>query len=362
MTEWVADDSLILVKAPARRPTQSDIAALAKVHRTTVSLALQNYPYIAKKTREKILRIARKLGYKPDPMLSALVAYRSQKRTPSYQGTLAWLVNKTVPFAWKEVPIFLQYYEGARQRSLVYGYSLEIFEFQNKGVTPERLAHILRSRNIRGILLCPQPHSHTELNFPWDDFSLITFGFSLVKPQLHAVAATQYRSVLQVVRRLRQLGHRRIGCMVSHDDRADHNYMAGYLAEMFYQDNRLPIPPLHSAHYSIPEMKRWFARYRPTALIGAPNLLDKAREANFPVSEIALTCPFLSEKDGPLSGICENSFHIGEIAVDQVVAMIHRGERGIPEVPQRTLVEGEWCEGKTLRPPSEKLARRSRKT
>ncbi len=336
---------------PARRPTQNDIAVRAGVHRTTVSLALQNYPYIAKKTRDKILRIARELGYAPDPMLSALVAYRSQKRAPSYQGTLAWLVNKTFPlFSWKETPIFRQYYEGACQKALAYGYNLEVFEFYTKGVTTQRLAHILSARNVRGILLCPQPQPRTEIDFPWEDFSLVTFGFSLLRPQLHTIAATQYRSALQVVRKLREFGHQRIGCMVQHDDRADHNYVAGYLSEMFFRDHQLPIPPLHPANYSIPEMKRWFRRYRPTALIGAPNLIELAHKAGFPVREISLACPFLSDKTGPLSGVCENSFHIGEIAVDQIVAMIHRGERGVPAVPQRTLVEGEWYEGETIRP------------
>jgi hypothetical protein len=27
---------------------------------------------------------------------------------------------------------------------------------------------------------------------------------------------------------------------------------------------------------------------------------------------------------------------------------LHRNERGIPEIPYRLMVEGSWCEGKTL--------------
>jgi hypothetical protein len=36
------------------------------------------------------------------------------------------------------------------------------------------------------------------------------------------------------------------------------------------------------------------------------------------------------------------------MAVDLLVDMMHRNERGIPPIPYRLMVEGSWCEGKTL--------------
>ena len=88
----------------ATRATQRDIARKAGVGRTTVSLALKHHPKIPAGTRERILGIAAKLGYAPDPMLSALSAYRSSQREKVFQGTLAWLVNAVEGFDWKRGP------------------------------------------------------------------------------------------------------------------------------------------------------------------------------------------------------------------------------------------------------------------
>ena len=43
---------------------------------------------------------------------------------------------------------------------------------------------------------------------------------------------------------------------------------------------------------------------------------------------------------------------MGAAAADFLVAMLHRNERGIPELPHTILVEGTWIDGKTLSPRS----------
>ena len=55
-----------------RRVTQLDVAREAGVHRSTVSLAFRNHPSIPAETRERVMRVAKKLGYTIDPMLAAL--------------------------------------------------------------------------------------------------------------------------------------------------------------------------------------------------------------------------------------------------------------------------------------------------
>ncbi len=76
-----------------RRVSQKNVAEVAGFHVTTVSLALKNSPRLPPETREKIQRVARELGYQPDPMLSALTIYRRKVHKPYFQGTLAWLDN-----------------------------------------------------------------------------------------------------------------------------------------------------------------------------------------------------------------------------------------------------------------------------
>ena len=62
---------------PFPRITMKDVALKIGVHTTTVSLALRNSPQLPLATRERIQTVARKMGYRQDPMLTALVAYRA---------------------------------------------------------------------------------------------------------------------------------------------------------------------------------------------------------------------------------------------------------------------------------------------
>ncbi|AHF90820.1 LacI family transcriptional regulator [Opitutaceae bacterium TAV5] len=351
----------------SRRVTQRDIAERAKVHRATVSLALRDLPCIPAATRARIQKIATELGYEPDPMLSALATYRERQRPVSFHGNLAWLVNTANHFDWQHHPYFSCYFKGAEERARRYGFQLEIHDLHTSGMTPDRLARILRARNISGILLCPQPSPGTELEFPWQHFSAVTFGYTLSKPGLHTVVSTQYRAALTVMRELRLLGYRRIGCMMArqHDLRADHNYLAGYLVdEVLARQGTLPIPPWIEDAQDNSSLSRWLKTCQPDALlVGSTGFLEKLQRLGLRIpDEIGVACPCLRSTETPLAGVAEPSFHIGEVAVDFLVAMVHRNERGIPDYPQRLHVEGRWHAGLSVRAAPEKTVRGKRES
>src|SRR3954470_9489823 len=188
------------------RTTQDDVARTAGVHRTTVSLALKDHPRIPVATRQRIRAIADRLGYAPDPMLSSLVAYRTQKRPVAFHGTLGWLVSSAEGFTWREVPHFRDAYEGALARARRCGFEFELFDLHGPGMTPHRLAGILRARNITGLLLCPQRIPHLTLEFPWDEFSAVTFGYGMAEPKLHTVSPAHYLAVRRIMAELPRLG------------------------------------------------------------------------------------------------------------------------------------------------------------
>jgi len=56
----------------------------------------------------------------------------------------------------------------------------------------------------------------------------------------------------------------------------------------------------------------------------------------------------LPDTTGRMAGIYQNGHEVGAAAADFLVAMLHRNERGIPELPHTILVEGTWIDGKTL--------------
>ncbi|QYY37269.1 LacI family DNA-binding transcriptional regulator [Ruficoccus sp. ZRK36] len=329
---------------------------MAGVHRSTVSLVFRNHPSIPDGTRERILAIANKLGYTPDPMLAALAAYRKRQHPSDYKATVVWLVKDQKIYDWRDTPMFVEYYEGAYARLAQYGYKLEIFELNTKEISPRRVASIFRSRNIPGILLCPQPTPNVHLDFPWEHFSSVTFGYTLVEPQLHVVAASQYRANRVTMMELKKRGYKRIGFTYNGEfnRRTDHNYMAGYLVETIEEDyKRLVVPPLVSPIRERPEeLLKWCRRYKVDAIVTPDSqILEVAERCGLSCPEdIGIACTPLYKPDGKLSGYYEHSIHTGEAAADFLIAMIQRGERGIPKIPHRLHIDGIWCPGSTLRP------------
>lgn len=340
-------------------PTQADIAKIAKVHRTTVSLALKDDPRIPEKTRKRIHKVAEKLGYKPDPMLSALIAHRVHRQERSFQGTLAWLVNNEAAWDWR--PIFHEYYEGAVNRAKRYGYNIEIFDLQTPGMSHARMGSILAARNIRGILVAPQPRPDVDLSgFPWEKFSAMAFGYSLKKPQLHTVGSSQFQGLKLTMSSLVELGFKRIGFVytLAHNEAINHHYLGAYLAEEYLRMGGILIPPLLMTD----DFKSWYDLHRPEVVIASSGarFMKRIADAGLRIpNDIGVVCPFFPSRHDPYSGVYENSVRIGEVAVDTVVSMIHRGERGVPDIPQRTLIDGIWVTGKTLLSPKKAASKKA---
>ncbi|EIP98214.1 transcriptional regulator [Opitutaceae bacterium TAV1] len=342
-----------------KRVTQKDIARVAGVDQSTVSLALRNHPSIPEATRKRIADAVEALGYQPDPMLGALASYRTRSRPAQFHGTLAWLADWT---DWRRIPHFSDYFTGASEQAQRHGFRLEEFCLGKKGMSAARVAGILRARGIGGILVCPLWHG-SELVFPWEEFASVAFGYTMMSPLLHMVTSAHAHACATVVRRLAERGRKRIGfcLMPAHDQRVDHSYLAGYLTTMTVLG--LKIPPLFDEKKSVPEVRAWIGKHRldavvwgahgteadPTELRGSMAGLTKFRRLGLAIpDELALGCPSLDRADGPVSGVYENSLRIGRVAMDYLVGMLNRGERGVPASRQRILVEGDWCEGATL--------------
>ncbi len=335
-----------------RRPTQADVAKAAGVHRATVSLVFRNHPSIPEPTRQKVLAAAQKIGYSPDPMLSSLAAYRSRIRPKAFQGLIAWLVTDS---SWQGVKAFRDIYEGAAAQAHTQGFKLEIFnlaEFEN---CKDRLASIFRSRNIHGILLPSSGRPNSVVDFPWQEFSAVKFGYSIVTPQLHTVASSQFHSTLVAMEQLYLLGYKRIGFLFdrSHDEKTGHNHLGGYFVKTYTEGALGAIPPLYS--FDPKEFLKWYRKYRPDAIItGQRDILELLEATGLRVPEDLGVADPLLESDVMarkirLAGVYEDSVSIGATAVDFLVGMIYRGERGVPRLPQRVLIEGIWYPGDTLR-------------
>ena len=71
-----------------RRPTLRDVAAAAQVSHMTVSRVVNGSQLVAEKTTQRVQAAMERLGYRPDPALSALAAYRSRSSDARSQSSV----------------------------------------------------------------------------------------------------------------------------------------------------------------------------------------------------------------------------------------------------------------------------------
>jgi len=334
------------------RVTICEIADRLKVHQSTVSRALRKDPRISTKMREKILQVAKDLDYKPDPMLSSLVAYRKTRIRQTYHATLGWITNYPTRSGWREYER-VAYHRGAIRRATELGYQIEEFWLGESGMTQQRMTQILTTRNIEGLFFVPQPRSRAHLSLDWSKFSAISFGRTLAQPVFHNVDADHFRSFVVLMRQIKRLGYRRPGFATwpRVHEATDRLWTAAYLA---YQPipQQPPIPVFMHEKWTKAEFRKWLDKHKPDVVISHDeSLLHWMEEFGMEIpGKIGFALAAKHAEFSPrCSGIDENSEFVAETAVNLLIDLTNRRETGIPQRTISTLIEGQWVDGSTLR-------------
>lgn len=336
-----------------RRVTIRDIAQTLGCHHSTVSLALRDDPRLPAKTRQTVQKTAREMGYRPDPMVQALAAYRTAIKAPSDHGTLAWLSNEPHRQAGSRYS-FLSYLEGARSRAADLGYRIEEFGLRSPGMTPRRIVQILQARGITGVIIAPQPpeRMRARIRLDWSTFSAVTIGYSLAWPRMHLVTNHQFNTVKIAYRKLVSLGYRRIGLCIDRiiDGRCNGGFLGGYHSESARWPKSMRLEPFVYDAWSKAAFRAWFRAEKPEAIIlhNSPDIERVLADTSVRVPEdLGMVCMTKTKKG--FACVDQNSREVGHAAVELLVSMIHRNERGIPEIPRSLLIEGTWRDGNTVR-------------
>ena len=337
---------------PLGQVTQQDIATRAGVHITTVSLALRDSHKLRTTTRARIQALAEEMGYRPDPMLSALTVYRERLKRVRHQGVIAWMCP--VVRKGEAAPDNKEYRLGAEARCVEAGYKLEDFYLSDLGRS--RLSKILYTRNIQGLLVPPQSFNRSHINFDWENFSAVCFGFSLARPKLHLITNAQYQSSRIAVRALRRQGYRRIGFVITHtsDERTNQNFSSGFIAEQrrFRIGEHIPLLVMEgrTTASEISALKGWYQEHRPEVILALhPPVEEYLLQMGIDRDVCGYASLSLTKPDGSVSGIYQNYPLIGRSAVNFLINMLHSNDKGIPADRFHILIEGLWVEGSTTR-------------
>jgi LacI family transcriptional regulator len=345
----------------APRITVRDIAAKADLHFTTVALALRDSPMLNVETKRRVRELAESMGYRPDPMLTALNAYRKTRGSPNYQATIAWINNWPARADLLKIPEFGEYHRGAKARAAELGYVVEEFWLHARGMTPDKLRRVLRARGIQAMIVAPQPRSGMWLDFDYSEFSALALGYSLSPPRLHVITNHHANSMNLLIERLHGLGYRRIGLYIGEDwdAKVGHSWVSSYLLARWLHPDLADLPPVLRSDSEGENLSAWLKKHRPDVVVSYGRIHRQMREMGLRMPEdIGYAGMDLLEENRAVSGVYQNSVTIGRKSVDFLVDMMHRGERGLPGVPIRTLVESEWRPGTTVREQGAKPAGR----
>jgi DNA-binding LacI/PurR family transcriptional regulator len=338
-----------------KRVTLTDVAKEAGVHHSTVSRALKHHPGIPEKTREKIMRVVHRLKYVPDPLLSALAAYKNAQRPAGFLANLGWLTNFPTEEGWRDNPHFPFYYEGAKKRAAELGYGLDILWLPGIFASGKAPSQVLRNRSIRAFLLPPQPALNATLDLDWDEFSAVSFGFTLTHPSLHNVALDHFRSIQKLMRKLHGMGYRRPRLILSlkSDQRVSSAWSAGFAASL----RKLELIPSDPVFMTSPDFQEFLAaikKSKPDVVITTRGWATQARQ-QLPATglrvpeEIGLAAVNFAASDKGQGGIHEDGALLGRHAVEMLTGMLQRGEKGIPHHVKHVITEGEFQAGETLK-------------
>lgn len=335
------------------KTTLQDVADGAGVHRSTVSLALRDHPRISEPVRRKVQALARRLGYRINPLVSALMQSRRSGRKVKHL-TLAYVTNYPTRYGWRpEHHDRPDFFPGAQDRAVDFGYRLEHFWLGQPGMTPERFCDILTVRGIHGMIIGRLPPGQSSLDLAWERFSCVALGMTLRSPRLHHVAENHFDTAWQGMQQCRERGYRRVGFVFSEANdspRVGDRWLSAYLGQQLQYPAADRLSPCPAVPCNQSEFSTWFRQERPDAL-----LVNHATPVIEWLRTLGLSVPrdvgLVELEDHPKlgsAGVYYDPAKIGALAVEMLVGLLHRNETGIPEDQHEALLTGVWQEGKTL--------------
>jgi DNA-binding LacI/PurR family transcriptional regulator len=342
----------------------AEIAQRLRVASSTVSRALRGDPRIGAELRERVQKVANELGYRPNPLVSALMANRRRRGGAGAVDVIALVTHYGGREDWRKKDVCRWEFEGIERRARELGFRIEVFALGSYGGDPARLRATLQARAIRGVLLGFSREESAATTF--DCEGLCVAGLSNYFPSVVADRANfhGFFNVRLALDRVRELGYRRPALIVPElNNHYSNNLWSGafldWQRQLARKDRCEPFLPREDA--SIAEFSDWLYRNEPDSLVvykfpAAPLLAQ--RGVRVP-QDLGLAYLYrTSDEMGGTAGIDGNLDAVGAAALDLVVERLFANSTGTPLHPKEVLIKGTWQSGATLPPKKTTLALR----
>jgi len=338
-----------------QRVTLKDIARELSLHHSTVSGCLRGEPRFPEATRERVRAAAERMGYRPDPALSALIAHRNRRaRAPEGMAVLAFLQYLDNPAsgnaALRGAPVFLK---GAGAEAEQNGYKVEYHRLPGDGSGTAAFDRLLQNRGIQGLCLLPGDLPNPLPGMKWERYCLLDLGGMVRQPRLDRVRPNHYRNARRATQILVRRGYRRIALQANPASLRGISQTWRGGQEGVLHEMGLPVPaPLLEAEPGPETCRAWIEKEKPDLIMaqrGRP-MYEALEAAGYRIPrDLGLVA--LRDRHAQsvsITSISEAIEQIGAKAVQLLIDKIHRNEIGVPALATETSIDGIWQEGETV--------------
>lgn len=338
--------------------TQRDIARAAGLSQATVSLALRRHPGLPAATIARVHAAAAGLGYRPDPLVSALMSQR-QARKPggTLRAKIAFLTAFPTRDGWRRSRYISDCYAGVAAACGPRGYLVEPRWLFEPLIGGRRLSRILWTQNFQGLVVAPLPVANPPMDIDWAQFSAVTLDYSMADPVLHRAVDDHAAGLERLLAEIDRRGYSRPGLVLRapQDIRTRHSRLGFFLAQRLHHPRWKTVPPLllPEDRWGPAPFAAWLQRYRPDVILTEePEVPGALRRLGLqPPRDVGLAFFHQERPTSRLSGIRVLAEEVGRTAGNILMRLIETNERGVPRIPGTTLVSSlAWNDGRTLRP------------
>lgn len=342
-----------------RRITLKDIAQAVGLSVSCTARALKGRPDIPAATCQRVQEAAQRLGYVPDPMLTALSAYRQANNASRFRGNLAFVTPWGDEKSWlanRETGDLLR---GARARAESLGYSLDYFGLGEPKRTPRQLAKILKARGIRGVLIRTFPKPLEEIAFPFEDFTCVDLFSEPHTLKLPTVSSAHAQSMELALVKLRERGCKHPALLINQliSGAIHHGWQMAfqvYGSQFFEETSVFPVSDelmrlfskaTSARRTAVARLETWAQNRNVDALLYCLDefhVPQEHRSKSPPGLEIV--CMDLLDPECGISGIHQDRLQAGAVAVEWLQSLLLNSPAGVPRQPIAITIPGSWKE------------------
>lgn len=348
--------------------TVRSLANLIGVSPATVSLALRNSPRISASMRDKIQKLATDSGYTMNPLISKLLSQFRAKRGGTVLGTIGILYTSNDSQDLRLTTV-KEWIHAAKLRAKELGYGVDEFILHEKGMTPTRLAGILESRAIKGLLLIGPFHNNiipTELEIVWQHTSCVVVGERPAVPPLSCVLNNQFATAFEATKKLLSLGYKKPALCIHPDldQVVEHRFLGGFLAARSGLPSGHCIPVFDFHATAARQFETWMRRYSPDALLTlhseVKEWVDRIKSKT--PAGLALVHLDRTSELNDWAGMHQDNQHIGAAAVEMLLEQLYFNVLGVPPFQRCMFLGGDWVGAKAAPTGSSKPRKKLRST